>query len=170
MTNPQWSAVDPSAQAGVRATNQAVPISDEVRNMEIAQTVRQLFYRARDARRPLIAQWKKNYRVLNNRMWTSRAEPWMPAPEISDIWPLIASLVAWMTDQRPGCEVSASAPPFSEFADYYQNIADQMNSILDAQYSENEEDAEIEKILWDVKDSVGAMACRWTGRCEDESC
>lgn len=161
MTQAAWSPSD-NTQASVRATNTAIPVSDEVRNMEIAQTVQALFYRARDARRPLMAQWKKNYKVLNNRTWTNRSEPWMPAPEISNIWPLVASMVSWMTDQRPGCEVSASAPPFSEFADYYNNIADQMNSILDSQYAENMEDAEIEKILWDVCTySVGYSKVTW---------
>jgi hypothetical protein len=55
-----------------------VPMSDEVKEHQIAQTIRQLFYRARDAKRPIVNQWRKNYRVLNNRNWTARAESWMP--------------------------------------------------------------------------------------------
>ncbi len=112
--------------------------------------VRELFYRARDARRPLIQQWKKNYRVLNNRVWSPRAEPWMPTPEVSNIWPLVGSLVAWMTDQRPGCEVSPGMPPFSPFADHYDKLAEHMNAILDMGFSVNQEDAQIERLLWDV--------------------
>lgn len=138
------------------------PVSDEGREYEIAQTVRQLFYRARDVKRPLVQQWRKNYRVLNNRMWTSRAEPWMPSPEISEMWPLVAAMVAWMTDQRPGVELTPAAVPFTEYADHYDRITEQMNSILNSSFSVNSEDAEIEKLLWDVLTySVGYLKTEW---------
>lgn len=146
----------------IRGAAMATPMSDEGREMNIAQTVRALFYRARDARRPMIARWKRNYQVLNNKMWTTRAEPWMPAPEISEIWPIVASMVAWMTDQRPGAETVATAPPFSQFADHYDQLSEQMNALLDAGFAENQEDAEIEKILWDVATySIGYSKTGW---------
>lgn len=126
------------------------PPSDEVRQTQLAHTVRELFYRARDAKRPLIAQWKKNYRVLNNRTWMPRAEPWMPAPEISNIWPIVASMVAWMTDQRPTTETTPVIPPFSEAADFYDKIAEHMNAALRSSFVANTLDAEIERMLWDV--------------------
>lgn len=151
-----------SAIEGARGASMVTPVSDEVRQMQMAQTVRALFQKARDARRPLIARWKKNYQVLNNRQWTPRAEAWMPSPEVADIWPLCASMVAWMTDQRPGCEVAASAPPFSQYADYYAKIAEDMNALMDASYSINQEDAEIERMLWDVVSySVGYLKTGW---------
>jgi hypothetical protein len=139
-----------SDQSEIRAAAAAVPVSDEIRRHELANMVRQLFYRARDSRRPLVTQWKKNYRVLNNRTWSPRAEPWMPAPEVSNIWPLVASLVAWMTDQRPGFESVPGTPPFSQYADYYDRIAQDMNALLEANYSMYQEDAEVERILWDM--------------------
>lgn len=146
----------------IRGAAMATPMSDEGREMNIASTVRALFYRARDARRPMIARWKRNYQVLNNKMWTTRAEPWMPAPEISEIWPIVASMVAWMTDQRPGAETVATAPPFSQFADHYDQLAEQMNALLDAGFAEHQEDAEIEKILWDVATySIGYTKTGW---------
>lgn len=144
------------------ATPLVVPISDEGREFEIANTIRQLFYHARDAKRPLVQQWKKNYRVLNNRQWTPRAEPWMPAPEISEMWPLVASMVAWMTDQRPGVEVTPSAVPFGEYADHYDRVAEQMNALLNSSFSVNQEDAEIERLLWDVLTyGVGYLKTEW---------
>lgn len=145
-----------------RATPEYVPMSDEVEQANRAQLVRELFHRARDARRPLIAKWKKNYKVLNNKVWGPRAEPWMPAPEISNVWPLVASSVAWMTDQRPGCEVAVSAPPFNQYADFYDKLAWQMNSLLDASFSVNNLDGEIEKLLWDVSTyGVGYLKSVW---------
>lgn len=147
---------------GVRGAAMMTPVSDDVRQMQMAQTVRALFLKARDARRPLVARWKRNYQVLNNKMWTPRAEAWMPSPEVADIWPLIASMVAWMTDQRPGCEVTAAAPPFDQYADFYDSIAEDMNSLMDASFSVNQEDAEIERMLWDVLTySVGYLKTGW---------
>lgn len=143
-------------------TPASVPASAEVRQMQTAMMVRELFYRARDARRPLVQQWKKNYKVLNNRMWTARAEPWQPAPEVSNIWPIVASLVAWMTDQRPQMETVPSIPPFSPEADYYDKVAEQMNAVLHAAFVSYDIDAELEKILWDVATySVGYSKVVW---------
>lgn len=150
------------------ATPEAMRPSDEGREWQIAQTVRQLFYRARDVRRPLVNQWKKNYRVLNNRSWTPRAEPWMPAPEISEMWPLVAAMVAWMTDQRPGFEMTPFSPPFSPFTDHYDRLAEQMTALLDSSFAVNMEDAEIEKMLWDVLTySVGYMKTDWVSHLAD---
>jgi hypothetical protein len=146
----------------VRGVRESVPESDEIKEAQLAQTVRELFYRARDGRRPLIGQWKKNYRVLNNKTWSPRAEPWMPAPEISNIWPIIASMVAWMTDQRPVTETTPIIPPFSPDADYYDKLAEHMNACLKATFQGNDLDAEIEKLLWDVCTyQIGYMKTTW---------
>ena len=150
------------ADGTVRGVRESVPESSEIKEAQLAQTVRELFYRARDGRRPLIGQWKKNYRVLNNRTWSPRAEPWMPAPEISNIWPVVASLVAWMTDQRPITETTPVIPPFSPYADYYDKIAEHMNACLKATFQGNDLDAEIEKMLWDVATyQIGYMKTTW---------
>lgn len=152
---------DPGPRDG-GATPVFTPMSDEVAQMAKAAQVRQLFQRARDARRPLVVQWKKNYRALNNRVWGPRAEPWLPAPEIANIWPLVGSFVAWMTDQRPGIEVTPTAPPFSTFSDFYDRVAEDMGAILDAGFAVNQLDAEIERLLWDVSTyGVGYLKTTW---------
>jgi hypothetical protein len=120
------------------------------KDLRVANLVRQLYGRALMARRPLIQQWKKNYRVLNNRMWAAKAESWMPNPEIAEIWPVIASMTAWMTDQRPTIEVTPSSIPFSDYTDFYQSLASDMNAVLGATFIENALDAEITMALWDV--------------------
>lgn len=153
---------DALATGTVRGVAESVPESDEIKEAALAQTVRELFYRARDARRPLIGKWKKNYRVLNNRTWSPRAEPWMPAPEISNIWPIVASMVAWMTDQRPITETTPVIPPFSPDADYYDKLAEHMNAALKATFQGNDLDAEVERMLWDVCTyQIGYMKTTW---------
>ncbi len=114
------------------------------------QTSRTLFYRARDARRHIVTQWRKNYKVLNNKTWTARAESWMPTPEVSNIWPLMASMVSWMTDQRPSFETTPAITAFSRHWQEADKIAETMNACLASSFTVNNLDAEIEKVLWDV--------------------
>jgi len=143
-------ALDSLASAtGTRASTDD-PLYSLEQESRTANLVRQLFYRAREIRRPLVGQWKKNYRVLNGRMWAPRAEPWIPSPEIPQMWPIVAARVAWMTDQRPMIEVMPSAIPFTAYADYYQILAEHMNATLAATFSDNLLDGEIAKALWDV--------------------
>lgn len=132
-------------------------------DMERAQLVRDLFNRAREARRPLIGRWKRAYRVLNNRDWAPGADQFSPnAAQIPHIWPVIASLVAWMTDQRPSIEVHSSAVPFGPLDDLYQGAAEDMNAVMAAVMAEYALDAEINKVLWDVMTyGIGYFGTSW---------
>jgi len=129
---------------------------------QTAAYVQHLFMRARSLRRPLIAQWKNNYRTLHNKTWAPRAEAWMPAPEISQVFPVIFSSVAWMTDQRPTIETTAAPQPFSEYADFYQSLSQDMNAVLNATFMGNSLDLEISMVLWDAFTyGIGYLKTTW---------
>lgn len=129
---------------------------------ELARRVRDTFYNARAARRPLVQQWKRNYQTLNNQGWSPQAEAWQPAPKITQVWPIIFSMVSWMTDQRPTIETMPAAQPFSEFADYYQQLSTDMNTLVNASFQNHMLDAEITKALWDVYTyRVGYFKTMW---------
>lgn len=115
-----------------------------------ATLVRELFMRAREARRPLATQWKRNYRTLNNRDYRMGANAWEEEPAISSVWPVVASATAWMTDQRPSIEVTPTMEAFSPYYDWYQKLANDMNVCMMAAFSNYMLDAEITKALWDV--------------------
>lgn len=128
----------------------------------ISALVRELFYRAREARRPLFQQWKRNYKVLNNRDYKPGADPWSEEPAISNVWPVVASATAWMTDQRPTLETTPSAEPFSPYWDYYQRLAQDMNTVLNSAFQNHALDAEINKHLWDVYTyGIGYFKTQW---------
>lgn len=155
--DPQGSIDLPSNKAGTVFPN---PWNFDDR--ELGNRVRELFYRARNARRPLVQQWKRSYQTLNNRAWTPQAEAWMPAPQISQIWPVIFSMVAWMTDQRPSVEVMPSAQPFSPFGDIYQDLAQDMNTLVNASFMNYQLDGEITQMLWDVYTyRIGYLKTQW---------
>ncbi len=123
----------------------AAPSEDQV-----AALVRELFFRAREARRPLFQQWKRNYRVLNNRDYRPGGNPWDEEPAVSNVWPVVASATAWMTDQRPTLETAPSAEPGTEYWEFYQKLATDMNTVLNAGFQNHMLDAEVNKALWDV--------------------
>lgn len=78
------------------------------------------------------------------------------------IWPVIASLVAWMTDQRPNIEVTSSAVPFGPLDDLYAGAAQDMNAVMASIMAEYQLDAEINKSLWDVMTyGVGYFSTVW---------
>lgn len=107
-------------------------------------------------------QWKRNYRVLNNQMWMPRSEPWMPRPELPQMWPIVASLVAWMTDQRPTIEAQGTIAPFSDYADFVAQLSQDMTSILSANWTRYNMSAEVSKVLWDVcTNGIGYVKSVW---------
>lgn len=179
---PQNRAVTPGNpvgmfQTGMLNTNGTSKTPEEIRGVLMAeseydkfsleharkiQTARSLFYRARDARRNVVTQWRKNYRVLNNKTWTVKSEAWMPTPEVSNIWPLLASMVAWMTDQRPTIETTPALVPFSSQWQIADKMAESMNAVLASSYTINQEDAEVERVLWDVGTyGIGYTKVNW---------
>lgn len=116
----------------------------------VAAMVRNLFYQAREARRPLMSRWRKLYQTLNNGVGTTGLPDFAPNPRIPKIWPICASLVAWMTDQRPILQVAPVPEPFSPYADFYQLLATDMNTALKSTFMVHQLDAEINRTLWDV--------------------
>lgn len=127
-----------------------------------AQQVRALFDRARDARRTLLATWRRNYKNLTNRGWSEQSEAWMPHPKLPQIWPVSFSGISWMTDQRPTIEVQPAAQPFSPFADFYQTLSQDMNALLSRNMAEYGLDGEINKTLWDVWTyGIGYFKTEW---------
>lgn len=130
--------------------------------LELVGRIRNLFLHARDRRRPLVTQWNKNYRMLRNKHWTNQRPVWMPRPEIPEIFPLIASFVGWMTDQRPIWTVSPWALPHSPYANLMQQLGDDLSVVLEARYQDDDVEVEVEKVIWDSQIyGTGIMKIGW---------
>lgn len=130
--------------------------------------VKELFARAREHRRNLLVQWKRNYRTLNNRDYRIGSSPWEEEASLPHVWPIIASRVAWLTDQRPSFEVTPTAEAFSPYWDYYNQLASNMNTCIQAAFTNHMIDAEINKALWDVDTyGVGYLKTQWVAHLAD---
>lgn len=158
----------PGAAAGSADTTPTPPAnaasgpSNPARQADTAALVRELFHRAREARRSLTRQWKRNYIALNNRAYSPGNNAWDEDPSVANIWPTIASAVAWMTDQRPIVEVTPSSEPYGDYWDWYQQLAVNMNTCLNASFTTYGLTGEITKALWDVHTyGVGWFKTQW---------
>lgn len=112
--------------------------------------MKNLFYKARANRRPLVNQWYKNYRLLGNRTWATGRAEWLPAPEVPEIYPIVTSMVGWMTDQRPNIEVTPFALSGSDFYEQMSQIAWDLQTAIQSTWTTNFFDIQIERMLWDA--------------------
>lgn len=113
--------------------------------------IRDLFYRARSHRKPLLERWYDNYEITYNKKWSQRRQEWAPDPAVSEIWPTVNSLVAWETDTQPTFDVVPLADPNSPFYEQVSQVAADLRTVLRSVWFQSEFDPEIQKVLWDGK-------------------
>lgn len=82
-------------------------------------------------------------------MWTDQRPSWMPSPQIPEIFPLVASFVGWMTDQRPRWNITPWAHPHSPYANLTGQLGNDLSTVLMARWQEDDTEQEVEKAIWD---------------------
>lgn len=132
-------------------------------DMEIIQAVRNLFQDARQARRPLVAKWNKSYRMLRGRYWAEEGRAkWLPSPSVPEIFPIVRSTVGWMTDRRFHNTISVASAPFSSFSTYWQQVALDLETVMDSTWQVNKEEGEVTISLWDAFSyGTGILKTTW---------
>lgn len=125
------------------------PGSPSIEELHLSGQVRQLFLQARAARRDRVSRWNRSYRILRNRTWSGVRDPWLPTPEVPEIYPIIAAIVGWQTDQRPAWDVSPWAVPNTSTYSFYQQLASDLQVCLQSTWEINDGEPEIEQVVWD---------------------
>lgn len=115
----------------------------------LARFVRELFFRARSHRRPIIATWNRNKRLLQNRTWLSDRVAWLPSPEVPEIRPIISQLAGWMTDQRPTYEAVPSASPHTPYYQSIATVARDLGLVIDSTATVHGHESQIKMAVWD---------------------
>lgn len=116
---------------------------------ELCRFVRELFFRARAHRRPLIPTWNRNKRLLQNRTWLSERVAWLPSPEVPEIRPILSQLAGWMTDQRPTYRAVPAASPHTPYFQQISTIASDLALVIDASATVNNHESQIKMSVWD---------------------
>lgn len=116
---------------------------------QVAARVLRLFQIARDHRRSMLPRWRQNYRMLFNRYWGPGRESWLPAPQITEILPIIRASVGFMTDQRITHNISPAAIPGNDYAQFFSSLADTLETTMLATWCANLEEREWTTSIWD---------------------
>ena len=109
-----------------------------------------LYVRARTFKRQYYGQWRRNYLLLNAKMWSENRPSWMPSPVDSEIYPIISSYIAWMMDQQVSFSVSPAANPHTPFASYMNKLAVDLETVLESNWELNDYRSPIQLALWDA--------------------
>lgn len=133
------------------------------KELDLAGHVRDLFQRARQERKPLTRQWLRNYDMLRNRTYAGTSKhPWMPSPEVPEIYPILASIIGWMTDSQPTFDVVPSANPYGHYSAFLDSIAQDLRTVLRAVWQTERYDVEVQKVLWDAYTyGIGWFKAAW---------
>jgi hypothetical protein len=120
------------------------------RDWDLVTEVRGYFDAAKNHRRARVDDWQRNYRLVHNRSWGEHRPNWMPSPQVSETYPIVASMVGWMTDQRTGLSVIPAMNPHSPTYEFYSLLARDLELVLRSNWIVNKADIEVEKGLWDA--------------------
>ena len=116
----------------------------------LVNKLRTMFVQARRAKQPYYESWNRNYRLVNNKQGGKPSASWMPAPRDSEIYPTIASLVAWMADQHTTVDIQAACDPQSPYYTFMQRLGDDLATVLQTNWTVLDYESQIKLVLWDA--------------------
>jgi hypothetical protein len=111
---------------------------------------KQLYQTARKAKANLLSRWRRNFLLLNNQMWSDFRMAWMPSPSDSEIMPIMANLIGWMTDQSVAYTVNAATQPNTPWYEYLSQLADDLEAILESNWKVLNWQMKVTRSMWDA--------------------
>lgn len=127
----------------------ASPVNPSSKDEELVSQLLILFQQARSFRRSYVSVWNRCYRIMRNRTWLAGRPSWMPSPEVPEIFPIVTSIVGWMTDQRPTFDAIPWVPPNSPTFEFYSKLANDLKTSLQSVWQVHHFDAGVEMVVWD---------------------
>jgi hypothetical protein len=120
-------------------------------DFELTQRLTSLYVLARDQKRRYQSTWRRNYLLTTNRQYAMNVQqPWTPNVVDSEIFPILSSRVAWMTDQRITPIISPASTAGEQFRSHQEKLSDDLEALLETQYKNQGWDKEVELVLWDA--------------------
>lgn len=151
--------LEPEASPPPRTDLPTMSREDE---QQLVNHVRQLFFRARDKRRHIIASWTANYKALHMRQWSPHRAAHLPKVEVPEIFPIIDAIVSWVTDRQPTFDAAPAVSPLNPWFRYMSELADDLTTVVRATWQVDKFDPEIEQTVWDgYTYGVGYLKTVW---------
>lgn len=120
--------------------------------------VNRLYSLARDHKRGYYDSWQRNYRLVNNKA----AQLAKPGPRDSEVYPAIATLVAWMADQNTMIDVQAACDPHTAYADFLSQLANDLGTVLQTNWYVLDYREQVKMALWDAfMFGIGIFKTNW---------
>ncbi len=140
-----------------------------IEELDLVGHLTYLYTQARTRKRRIYDTWRRNYLLLCNRVWSDyRTASWMPSPTDSEIYPIISSVAAWMTDQGVVASISPACDPNNPVADYYSALAKDLQTIVESiWYADNWDKAVTLSIFDAALYGSGILKSVWDAGAED---
>jgi len=134
----------------------------ELDDLQLVQSLRQLFLAARDARKSRQDNWQRNLRLLHNKLQTSGISSWQPQPKSSEIYPTVSAIVAWMMDNNISIDCIPSADPYGTYYQFISKLANDLAAVLYTNFVVEEYAKAIKLALWDAATyGIGIFKTIW---------
>jgi hypothetical protein len=111
--------------------------------------LRSLVMAARKDKQQRIDGWNRNVRIVNNRYQSASFVEGAPQPRDSEVYPILSSLVAWMTDQEADVGFTPAADPSGAYFAQIQRVTADLNSVFHTSWVNEEFDREFKRMMWD---------------------
>ncbi len=116
-----------------------------------------MFQSAVMARRKKTDQWRKNYMLTMNR-WGRSADD----PRDSEVFPIMRSRVAWMTDQEISVTLNPATDPFNPYAQMEELLCEHLETVIQANFIAQNWITQIVMAIWDAgMYGAGIMKAVW---------
>lgn len=132
-------------------------------DFELTEKLAQLYNLARTEKKKYQANWRRNYLLTTNRQYSLDTQsPWSPNVTDSEIWPILSSRIAWMTDQKISPTVAPAALAGDPFATHQQKLAEHMEMLFETESKNQGWTREVVLALWDAAQfGCGVFKCVW---------
>lgn len=135
---------------------------------ELVNKLRTLYTRARDHRRQYYTSWERNYKLVMNKQGTALSSNWMPSPKDSEIYPTLAAIVAWMTDQDIVIDTQAATDPNTPYYTFIQKLSQDISAVFKSTWHVEDYDAQIKLGIWDaLMFGIGIYKSVWDNSVSD---
>lgn len=130
---------------------------------EMTNKLRDLYQLAKTTKGSLRSDWMRNNRMVNNKMnFPDNSVMGTPNVTDSEVFPIISSRIAWMTDQKILPNVVAAAPQGSTFSSHMTRLAEHLELILATQQEVGGWYLEIVQSIWDsAQCGAGVLKAEW---------
>lgn len=116
---------------------------------ELTSKLRRYYEVSRNHKKKLYDRWSRSWRLVNNR-YGGATSTWMPQPRDSQVYPILASLVGWMTDQRTSFEITPSVDPNSPQWAAWSAVANDLERVMASNWKTEHWGAADRLVIWDA--------------------